>query len=148
MVSYFEKLVRENFRNGVMCRCCCQSYKKSNYITNPEVKIMDLNLKNKIVVVTGGSKGIGFAIAKEFLAEGAEVFITGRNLESLKKAEQELSVYGKLHGVQGDGTVLAEIEAVAAKAALLALTKTSAGESVEVTGGHNIVLNPWQSYEN
>ncbi|MCQ2576100.1 MAG: SDR family oxidoreductase [Treponema sp.] len=78
---------------------------------------MDLNLKNKIVVVTGGSKGIGFAIAKEFLAEGAEVFITGRNLESLKKAEQELSVYGKLHGVQGDGTVLAEIEAVAAKAA-------------------------------
>lgn len=123
---------------------------------------MDLNLKDKVVVVTGGSKGIGFAIAKEFLAEGAEVFITGRNPESLKKAEQELSVYGKLHGIQGDGTILSEIEAVAArcatcgrsniyasmKAALLALTKTSAGESVEVTGGHNIVLNPWQSYEN
>ena len=36
---------------------------------------MDLNLKGKTVVVTGGSKGIGYSIAKEFLIEGANVLL-------------------------------------------------------------------------
>ena len=36
---------------------------------------MDLSLKGKIAVVTGASKGIGFAIAKTFLAEGCSVGI-------------------------------------------------------------------------
>lgn len=35
-------------------------------------------LKNKIAVVTGGNAGIGFATAKEFIAQGAKVVITGR----------------------------------------------------------------------
>ena len=39
---------------------------------------MDLGLKGKNVVVTGGSKGIGFACAQLFLAEGARVGIVSR----------------------------------------------------------------------
>lgn len=65
---------------------------------------MDLGLKDKTVVVTGGSKGIGFAIAKEFLKEGANVFITGRDKEALTKAEDELKPFGNIQAVQADGT--------------------------------------------
>ena len=39
---------------------------------------MDLGLKGKSVVVTGGSKGIGFAAAEAFLKEGAKVAICSR----------------------------------------------------------------------
>lgn len=45
----------------------------------------------KKVLVTGGSSGIGLEIAKEFLAEGAEVMITGRKKERLEEAKQELN---------------------------------------------------------
>lgn len=45
----------------------------------------------KKVLVTGGSSGIGLEIAKEFLAEGAEVMITGRNKGRLEEAKQNLN---------------------------------------------------------
>lgn len=51
---------------------------------------MDLQLKNKTVLVTGSSKGIGRAIATLFLQEGAKVVITGRN-DDLKTTFDELS---------------------------------------------------------
>ena len=47
---------------------------------------MDLGLKGKSVVVTGGSKGIGFAAAEAFLKEGAKVAICSRHEEELKEA--------------------------------------------------------------
>jgi len=47
---------------------------------------MDLGLKDKLVLVTGGSKGIGFAAAKAFLAEGARVAIASRSHENLDRA--------------------------------------------------------------
>ncbi|RZA11044.1 MAG: SDR family NAD(P)-dependent oxidoreductase, partial [Proteobacteria bacterium] len=47
-------------------------------------------LNNKIALVTGGSVGIGFAIAKRFVEEGAFVFITGRRQAELDKAVLEL----------------------------------------------------------
>lgn len=43
-------------------------------------------LNGQKIVITGGSKGIGYAMAKKFVSEGAEVVITGRNEESLIKA--------------------------------------------------------------
>lgn len=51
---------------------------------------MKLGLEGKTVVVTGGSKGIGFACAKAFLAEGARVGIVSRSAENLARARQEL----------------------------------------------------------
>lgn len=46
--------------------------------------------KNKVVLVTGGSRGIGYAIAKEFIAQGAKTIITSRSLEQGKIIAEEL----------------------------------------------------------
>jgi NADP-dependent 3-hydroxy acid dehydrogenase YdfG len=48
------------------------------------------NLSNKIVLVTGGGSGIGFAVAREFLKEGARVAITGRDEAKLLRASDRL----------------------------------------------------------
>ena len=45
-------------------------------------------LKGKKIIITGGSEGIGFCIAQKFIAAGASVVITGRNLDKLKKAKE------------------------------------------------------------
>ncbi len=49
-----------------------------------------MNLDGKKVLVTGGSKGIGFEIAKAFVSEGAEVSIVGRTKKTLEEANQNL----------------------------------------------------------
>jgi NAD(P)-dependent dehydrogenase (short-subunit alcohol dehydrogenase family) len=61
---------------------------------------MDFGLKGKVVIVTGGSSGIGFAIAKAFLAEGAVVITNGRNESKLKEACARLGE--SAHGVIAD----------------------------------------------
>jgi len=53
-----------------------------------------MRLSNKVVVVTGGNSGIGLAAAKLFVAEGAQVAITGRNERTLTEAAEALG-----HGV-------------------------------------------------
>ncbi|MDJ1493738.1 SDR family oxidoreductase [Cytophagaceae bacterium DM2B3-1] len=52
------------------------------------------NLKGKIAVITGGNSGIGYATAKEFKAQGADVIITGRRQQAVEVAAQELGVTG------------------------------------------------------
>jgi NAD(P)-dependent dehydrogenase (short-subunit alcohol dehydrogenase family) len=56
---------------------------------------MDLNLKDKSVLVTGGSKGIGLACAKSFAAEGCRVHVASRNRETLEAAAKAIG--GKAH---------------------------------------------------
>ena len=51
---------------------------------------MDLGLKDKKVLITGGSKGIGLACAKAFVAEGARVALVSRSEENLEKARNSL----------------------------------------------------------
>ncbi|WP_102028815.1 SDR family NAD(P)-dependent oxidoreductase [Salirhabdus sp. Marseille-P4669] len=51
---------------------------------------MDLQLKGKNVLITGGSKGIGKAIAQGFVKEGANVGIASRGVEALTEAKKEL----------------------------------------------------------
>jgi NAD(P)-dependent dehydrogenase (short-subunit alcohol dehydrogenase family) len=52
---------------------------------------MNLDLKGKVVMVTGGSKGIGLACARAFLAEGGRVAIVSRNRANLDAAMQDLA---------------------------------------------------------
>lgn len=46
--------------------------------------------KNKVVVITGGNSGIGYATAKEFISQSATVIITGKRKEALDKASAEI----------------------------------------------------------
>lgn len=57
---------------------------------------------DKIVVVTGGSRGIGYAIAMGFVKAGARVFICSRNAERSEQAVTELSQYGAVTGILAD----------------------------------------------
>jgi NAD(P)-dependent dehydrogenase (short-subunit alcohol dehydrogenase family) len=63
---------------------------------------------NKVVVVTGGTSGIGLATAKAFAQAGASVFITGRRQEALDAAVRQIG--GRVTGVRGDMANLADID--------------------------------------
>ena len=52
---------------------------------------MDLKYTDKTIVVTGGSKGLGFACAKALLNEGAQVALVSRSQENLSKAAEKLN---------------------------------------------------------
>lgn len=65
----------------------------------------------KKVLVTGGNSGMGLETAKEFVREGAEVFITGRNPETLTAALKELGPNAKM--AVSDSGNLSDIAALA-----------------------------------
>lgn len=60
-------------------------YSNIMYLNRGEV------LKNKNVIITGGSSGIGYSIAKRFIDEGARVLIIGKNLKKLEHAKINIS---------------------------------------------------------
>ena len=65
---------------------------------------MDLKLVDKIVLITGSTAGIGFAIAKAFSSEGARTIINGRSENSVTRAINDLksSTDGEVLGFTGD----------------------------------------------
>jgi 3-oxoacyl-[acyl-carrier protein] reductase len=63
---------------------------------------VDLGLRGKRVIVTGGSRGIGRAIASAFLDEGARVAICARGADSLDEAVRALGQQGEVHGRPAD----------------------------------------------
>ena len=70
-------------------------------------------LNNKTAVITGGTSGIGFATAQEFISEGAKVIITGRDRERLIKAVEQLG--GNAIAVRADVRSLRDLDALVAK---------------------------------
>lgn len=71
-------------------------------------------LNHKVAIVTGGNSGIGYATAKELIAEGAKVIITGRRKEAIEKAAEELGAIsfvadqGKLEDIDNFKTQVEE----------------------------------------
>lgn len=57
--------------------------------------VVDLSLTGKVAIVTGGSKGIGRAIALAFAEHGADVAIAARGQEALDRTRQELDTTGR-----------------------------------------------------
>lgn len=71
------------------------------------------NLKNKTALITGGTSGIGFATAQEFISQGARVIITGRTQATLDKAVEKLGAASK--GIVSDAGSMADIEQLSTK---------------------------------
>ena len=65
-------------------------------------------LEGKIALITGGNSGIGLATAKQFVHEGAYVFITGRRKPELAAAEKEIG--RNVTSVQGDVSNLGDLD--------------------------------------
>jgi NAD(P)-dependent dehydrogenase (short-subunit alcohol dehydrogenase family) len=86
-------------------------------------------LSGKVALVTGGTSGLGLATAQEFLAEGAQVFITGRRADALAAAVETTG--GKAIGFQGDVARLSDLdrlyEAIREKAGRLDILFANAG---------------------
>ncbi len=87
-----------------------------------------MNLKIKIAVVTGGTKGIGRAIAESLLKAGASVFICARDKSELKLALEQFSALGRVDG---------EVCDVRSEAQVAMMLK----ECERVFGGADILVN-------
>jgi len=61
-----------------------------------------MELQGRVAVITGGTRGIGRAIAEGFLADGASVVINGRSAEKGAQAVKEMNGGDRVHFVQGD----------------------------------------------
>jgi len=73
-------------------------------------------LNNKLAIVTGGSRGIGLAIATKLAALGAEVVITARKQDELQKAAEQITRGGgRCEGIRCDVTSLQDVESLGKK---------------------------------
>jgi NAD(P)-dependent dehydrogenase (short-subunit alcohol dehydrogenase family) len=99
---------------------------------------MDLGLTDKRALVTGGSKGIGLAIAHQLAAEGADVVIAARDLEALKLAADDIAAKSgrKVVGISVDTGDEASVQELVAR-------------TVTELGGIDILVNsaatPWSA---
>jgi len=84
---------------------------------------MDLHLKNKVVLITGGAKGIGAAITRAFATEGATPIILGRNAD---EASTLIADIGTGHSVHCELTDLASIESAVKEA------QSFAGQPIDI----------------
>ena len=90
---------------------------------------MDLRLKDKSVLITGSSRGIGLASAKAFAAEGCRLMLSARSAGGLAEAEDSLRASGV--------TVAAQVADVTRSDQAAALV----GAAVTAFGGVDILVN-------
>ncbi|MBQ3965526.1 MAG: SDR family oxidoreductase [Treponema sp.] len=97
---------------------------------------MDLGLKGKVVVVTGGSAGIGFATAKAFLAEGARLAICARHQDGVEEAVRSLGsdVFGLAVDMTQEAQVYEFARAVAAHFGKIDVWVNNVGASIPRKG--------------
>jgi NAD(P)-dependent dehydrogenase (short-subunit alcohol dehydrogenase family) len=117
---------------------------------------MDLGLKGKRAIVTGGSQGIGKAIARVLAAEGADVAIVARRKEPLEAAARELSAESgrKVIALPADVTDRAQVQAMVEQAAaalgglhILVNSGSAPGGSANATGPIETVVDEELLYD-
>ena len=100
---------------------------------------MELGLKGKKVILSGGSRGIGLAIVTKFLEEGAHVAFFARGQEGVDAAQESLSDKGVVYGAAVDAADHAAVRKWVVQAASqlggidIVVNNTSASASVEWT---------------
>jgi len=73
-----------------------------------------IDLKDRVAIITGGARGIGYAIAERLLQSGAHVCLWDVDATALNAAKVELSALGKVQTVTVDITSMASVDAAAA----------------------------------
>jgi NAD(P)-dependent dehydrogenase (short-subunit alcohol dehydrogenase family) len=111
---------------------------------------MDLGLRNKVAVVTGGSIGIGLAVANGLAAEGVNVIISARGAE---RVEAEAIAIAQTHGVRTHG-VASDVATAAGCDAVIAAAQAMGGADILInnagTGSNEKIADAtdekWQYY--
>src|SRR6516165_3974207 len=103
---------------------------------------MDIRLDGKSAVVTGGSKGLGLAMAQRFAASGADVAIIARAPETLAEAKRQIqaNAKGKVATVSADVSKAAGANSAptsVSRAAQMAFSKVLSGEGAP----YNVLVN-------
>jgi NAD(P)-dependent dehydrogenase (short-subunit alcohol dehydrogenase family) len=98
---------------------------------------MEISLQGRTAIVTGGSKGLGLAIASQFVASGASVAIAARGRDALDRAAQSISGGGATAG----GNARGRIVAVAGDVSKAADVKRIYDEAMQAFGKIDIVVN-------
>lgn len=80
--TYFKRMIRYVFKGEP---------RKEVFVRISAVNYGEI-LKDKHILITGGSTGIGLAIAKKCVEEGAKVLITGRDIKKLEIAQKEIGI--------------------------------------------------------
>ena len=94
-----------------------------------EIKIPDFKLNGKTVIVTGGTRGLGYGMAVTLAKFGANVVVTSRNEADCRRVSEGISAMGcKCLGVSADSSKREDIDKVLAK-------------TVEAFGSLNIMIN-------
>lgn len=112
---------------------------------------MDLNLSGKVAVITGGSAGIGLAVANQFAEEGVQIAILARNEE---RAQEEAKAIAEKHGVRAIGVGCDVSKADEIDAATQRVLDTFGGVDILVnnagTGSEETIMEApdekWQYY--
>ncbi len=71
-----------------------------------------MKLKDKNILITGGSKGIGKGLAKVFLEQGSNVIICARNKETLEQTVKELKSVGNIKGISANISKLDDVKSL------------------------------------
>lgn len=120
--------------------------------------MMDLELAGKVVLITGGSKGIGYACAEAFAAEGARVAVVSRSEANLAAASARLAALGhKAYCASGDlsqrnaaDRIVAEVERALGAVDVLVnsagAAKRYAPEELDVAAWHDAMDAKYFSY--
>jgi NAD(P)-dependent dehydrogenase (short-subunit alcohol dehydrogenase family) len=88
-----------------------------------------ISFYNKIVVITGGSRGLGLILARQLAAEGAKLIISGRDMTELDRAREELQLHG------------ATVRAVQCNVRLKTDCDALIRSAVETFGGVDVLIN-------
>ena len=90
-----------------------------------------MRLKDKVAIITGGSRGIGYAIAQAFLREGAKVILTASSLENAQAAAKKLQAEFPTAEVSGISPDLGNLES----------TQNAFGQIIDRYGRVDILVN-------
>ncbi|MBU2975061.1 SDR family oxidoreductase [Zobellia sp. B3R18] len=74
-----------------------------------------MDLKNKVVYITGGSKGIGYGVAVKLLEAGAKVAISGRTLSTVQEAAKQLNAQDRVLALASDVSKISDEKAAVKK---------------------------------